>query len=50
MRELHEQIVGSSARGTLVIAENSGHVIQASEPGLIVDAIRRLAAGGDAVR
>ena len=50
MRELHEQIVRSSARGTLVIAENSGHVIQASEPALIVDAIRQLAAAVGSAR
>lgn len=43
-RELHEEIVRSSTEGRLVVAEKSGHVIQSTEPGLIVEAIRGMVA------
>jgi len=44
MRELHEQIVSSSNAGRLIVAEQSGHFIQASQPDLVVDAVRSMVA------
>jgi pimeloyl-ACP methyl ester carboxylesterase len=44
MRELHEEIVKSSTQGTLIIAEESGHFIQARQPQLVVEAVRSMVA------
>ena len=45
MRELHEQIVSSSSEGRLIVAEQSGHFIQASQPDLVVEAVRSMVSG-----
>jgi hypothetical protein len=48
MRAAHRELQGKLARSSLfgrqILAENSRHMIPAEQPGLIVDAIRGLAA------
>lgn len=42
-QELQTELADLSTRGELIVARESGHLIQLDEPGLVVDAIRRLA-------
>ena len=39
---LQAELAALSTRGELIVAKESGHVIQLDEPGLVVEAIRRL--------
>jgi len=41
-RKDHAAIAGLSIRGTLIVAEHSGHHVQLDEPELVVDAIRQV--------
>ncbi len=45
-RRGHEELAALSSRGTLVIAENSGHDMQYDEPELVLEAIREIVAMG----
>ncbi len=40
--ELQEELAASSTNSTQIIAEESGHFIQADQPGLVVEAIRKV--------
>jgi hypothetical protein len=45
--ELQDDLAGLVAGGRLIVAEQSGHYVQQSQPDLVVDAIRAVV---DAVR
>ncbi len=45
-RQAHEQLTASIKGATLIVAEKSGHMIPASQPDLIIEAVMNLIAGG----
>jgi pimeloyl-ACP methyl ester carboxylesterase len=48
LRHLQRQLATLSPRGTLIVAQGSGHYVQTDRPGTVIDAIRRMVQAAEA--